>query len=501
MQFRSFALRLLGAVITMTACFATPTAHGQGCSADINGDGKVDGADLASVLSQWGTCPPSVTAVTPAQGSVLGGTVITISGTGLSTTLAVTVGGAPCTAVTALSPTQVRATTPPGTAGRAAIAVTTLAGTSLAPSPFNYVPQSVTSISPSSGPYVGGTPITISGQYLSGTTAVTIGGVPVTNLVVVNSTTVTAATPPGSIGAADVVVTGSKGTVSVAGGFTYLSIITPAWATLLEASPDPAVVTSESLRTAITTTGYAWRIRDNASGIEMLLVPPGSFDMGCIQGSNNYGCDGLEQPVHTVTLTNPFYIGRYEVTQAQWQARMGNNPSQFREANGFPNSANRPVEQVSWNTIQGFLNATGLRLPTEAEWEYACRAGTTTPFHSGPGFPNGTTDDSLVGQIAWYGSCCGGNSGGVTHDIGGKAANSLGLHDMLGNVWEWCHDWYAGYASAPQTNPTGPECGTSRVFRGGSWFDGTYNVRSSIRSYFNFGDSSTLVGFRVARNP
>jgi formylglycine-generating enzyme required for sulfatase activity len=504
MQFRSFALRLLGAAITMTACFATPSVYGQGCSADINGDGKVDGADLASVLSQWGTCPPSVTAVTPAQGSVLGGTVITISGTGLSTTLAVTVGGAPCTAVTVLSPTQVRATTPPGTAGQAAIAVTTLAGTSLAPSPFNYVLQSVTSISPSSGPYEGGTPITITGQYLSGTTAVTIGGVPVTNLVVVNSTTVTAMTPPGSVGAADVVVTGSKGTAGVAGGFTYLSIITPAWATLLEASPDPAVVASETLRNAITATGYAWRVRDNGTGIEMLLVPPGTFDMGC-SASNSASCGNDELPVHPVTLTSAFYMGRYEVTQAQWQARMGSNPSSFQSSSAqVPASqvSNRPVERVSWDMIAGtggFLSDTGLRLPTEAEWEYAYRAGTTTAFHGWSTQPSGTNDDTLVGSIAWYAS----NSSNQTRPIGQKLSNGFGLHDMAGNVYEWVNDWFSStyYATSPTANPTGPGSGTYRALRGGAWSLSAIYVRASVRFVNTPDATSSTLGFRVARNP
>jgi formylglycine-generating enzyme required for sulfatase activity len=263
------------------------------------------------------------------------------------------------------------------------------------------------------------------------------------------------------------------------------------WATTLTYLPDPAVVTNASLRSAIIATGYPWRVRDNASGIEMLLVPPGSFDMGCIQGSNNYGCNSFEQPVHTVTLTNAFYIGRYEVTQAQWQAKMGNNPSNFQ---GNPQ---RPVERVSWNTIQGFLSATGLRLPTEAEWEYACRAGTTTPFHSGPGFPNGTTNDNLVAQIAWFSS----NDGSNTKPVGGKAANALGLHDMLGNVWEWCGDWYGGYSSAPQTNPTGPGSGSYRVLRGGSWGNDSDYVRSSNRGDLTPDGTYYVIGFRVARAP
>jgi formylglycine-generating enzyme required for sulfatase activity len=275
------------------------------------------------------------------------------------------------------------------------------------------------------------------------------------------------------------------------------------WCTVLEQAPDPTVVTDEALRSAMVATGHPWRVRDNASGIEMLLVPPGVFQMGCIQGSTRFGCKSSEQPVHTVTLTTAFYIGRYEVTQAQWQSRMGSNPSYFREGNGFPNSSNRPVEQLSWNTIQGFLSATGLRLPTEAEWEYACRAGTTTPFHSGPGFPNGTTDDGLVGQIAWYYyDACSGGPGCQTMPVGGKAPNALGLHDMLGNVWEWCGDWYSGYTSATQTNPTGPRSGSSRVLRGGSWDGSTDGARSSCRVQDTpDGTNYGFVGFRVARAP
>jgi formylglycine-generating enzyme required for sulfatase activity len=154
------------------------------------------------------------------------------------------------------------------------------------------------------------------------------------------------------------------------------------------------------------------------------------------------------------------------------------------------------VEQVSWNTIQGYLSTTGFRLPTEAEWEYACRAGTQTPFY------NGSTDDSTVGTLAWFGACCGaGNSGGQTHAIGGGALNGFGLHDMLGNVWEWVRDWYDPYLGGAETNPMGPASTTRRVIRGGSWYASSDNVRSSFRGNvlpdFTTGD----IGFRVARNP
>jgi formylglycine-generating enzyme required for sulfatase activity len=265
-------------------------------------------------------------------------------------------------------------------------------------------------------------------------------------------------------------------------------VVTPAWATLVEAPPDPAVVTDPVLRKRIIATGWAWRVRDTATQVEMLLVPPGTFQMGCIMGSNQSECAFTEQPVHQVTLTNAFYLGRYEVTQAQWVATMGSNPSYFR---GQSDSASRPVEQVSWNSSQGYLSGTGFRLPTEAEWEYACRAGTQTPFY------NGSTDDSTLGTLAWWLS----NSSSQTRPVGGKLANAFGFHDMLGNVWEWVNDWYGDYTAEAQTNPTGPVSGSDRVHRGGSWGTPTFLVRSSRRWSNTPGGTFGNVGFRVARNP
>jgi len=149
------------------------------------------------------------------------------------------------------------------------------------------------------------------------------------------------------------------------------------------------------------------------------------------------------------------------------------------------------VEQVSWITIQGYLGATGMRLPTEAEWEYACRAGTQTPFY------NGSTDDNSVGALAWYYL----NSGSQTHPVGGKAANAFGFHDMLGNVFEWVNDWYGSYSANAQTNPTGPASASYRVIRGGSLGNVSGNVRSSIRYDASPGDTYYGIGFRVARDP
>jgi formylglycine-generating enzyme required for sulfatase activity len=297
-----------------------------------------------------------------------------------------------------------------------------------------------------------------------------------------------------------VVVTGAKGTVTVLGGFSYISVLVPAWATLIEATPDPAVVTNAAYRAAIVATGLAWRVQHTQTQIEMLLVPPGSFNMGC-SASSQYGCYSEENPVHEVTLTNAFYLGRYEVTQSQWTSVMGSNPSVFVNASVEVPADQvplRPVEQVSWNMIQGFNTATGLRLPTEAEWEYAYRAGTTTAFHSFPGYPNGTNDDTLLGNIAWFSS----NSNNQTRPVGGKQANGLGLHDMSGNVLEWMNDWfeYSYYQSSPSTNPPGPSAGQFRVFRGGAWSDGSYFCRSSLRGNVPPDIFGTL-GFRAARTP
>jgi formylglycine-generating enzyme required for sulfatase activity len=298
------------------------------------------------------------------------------------------------------------------------------------------------------------------------------------------------------------VVNGADMGIVLAGWGPCASNNVPAWATALETEPDPSVVTDPALRAAIVATGRPWRVRDNSTGIEMVLIPPGSFQMGC-SASNAWGCWGGEYPVHLVTLTNAFYLSRCEVTQAQWQARMGSNPAYFSNANGQSGSDDRPVERVSWSDIQGFLTNVGMRLPTEAEWEYAYRAGTTTAYHGWSATPEGTNDDSKVGEIGWYlyNTCYGDGCG--TRAVGLKASNGFGLKDMLGNVWEWVNDWYDGYASGEQFNPNGPPSGTQRVFRGGSWFSSSpsFNVRSSFR-ISQFPDyNNENIGFRVARNP
>ena len=358
----------------------------------------------------------------------------------------------------------------------------------------------ITSISPTSGSTTGGTAITITGTNLTGATSVTVGGVAATSFVVVSSTSVTAVTPAGTVGAKSVAVTTLSGTASLASAFTYV-----VWYTVLEQYVDPAVVTNVTMRNAISASGLPWRVQDTSSGIEMLLVPAGTFTMGC-SASTQYGCGSDETPTHQVTLS-AFYIGRYEVTQAQWTAKMGSNPSYFVPANGYSSDTTKPVEKVSWNIIASgstsFMYLTGLRLPTEAEWEYAYRAGTTTAFHSYPGYTSGTNDDTLLGNIAWYSGNNGasGSSTFGTKAVGGKFANALGLHDMSGNVYEWCQDWHGAYSSGAQTNPTGPTSGTDHLLRGGCWGVISFYCRASRRDHITPGYVDVSLGFRVAKTP
>lgn len=263
----------------------------------------------------------------------------------------------------------------------------------------------------------------------------------------------------------------------------------PAWATVLEQSPDASVVYDASLRAAISATGLPWRVRDNGTGIEMVLIPPGTFSMGC-SASDSYSCNP-DETVHQVTLTQAFYLGRTEVTQAQWVAKMGSNPSKFT------GDTSLPVEQVSWNDIQPFCAKNGLRLPSEAEWEHAYRAGTTTAFHGWAATPSGTKDDKQLGNIAWFA----GNSSKKTHPVAGKAANGFGLFDMAGNVWEWVDDRHGDYPSGAQTNPTGPSSGDERALRGGDWSNRGSGCRASGRGSGTPDSRHNIIGFRVARNP
>ena len=207
----------------------------------------------------------------------------------------------------------------------------------------------------------------------------------------------------------------------------------------------------------------------NGITIDMVKVEAGTFMMGATSEMENpYS---WEKPVHQVTLTNDYYIGKYEVTQALWQSVMGSNPSEFK-------GDNLPVEQVSWNDGQEFISKlnrmTGrkFRLPTEAEWEYAARGGKMSRGYQYSGSSN-------ISDVAWYD----GNSGSKTHPVGTKQANELGIYDMTGNVWEWCQDRYGSYVSSSQKNPTGTVRGSNRVYRGGGWDIFAWSCRLSCRNY------------------
>ena len=167
---------------------------------------------------------------------------------------------------------------------------------------------------------------------------------------------------------------------------------------------------------------------------------------------------------------------------------MGFNPSWNVDEDQSINAL-RPVESTSYDLIGSFLEITGFSLPTEAQWEYACRAGTTTPTYAQVG--------QDLGELAWYSP----NSDWVTHPVGQKAANPLGFHDMLGNVWEWCADWYGGYSDLVSIDPQGPAFGQLRIIRGGSWYAPTSNVRSPFRGAFASSGVLSDTGFRVARQP
>jgi formylglycine-generating enzyme required for sulfatase activity len=352
----------------------------------------------------------------------------------------------------------------------------------------------ISGVYPPVGPASGGTPIAIVGVDLGRTASVTIDGVIAPQFTVVSGTTVTAVTPAGSAGARAIVLRDAQGQQIAAATFNYF-VSELSWGTVLEQAPNPNVVTNASLRASIMATGLPWRVRDNGTGIEMLLVPPGTFAMGA--GADVTDPHWQELPVHSVTLTRAYYIARFETTQAQWLARAGSNPAFFQPPNVTTTDLNRPVETISWDAINSFLVGSGLRLPTEAEWEFAYRAGTTSEFHGFAGHPAGTADDALVPHIAWIGS----NSGGQTHPAGQRLANGLGLFDMGGNVWELCEDNFAGYSPEPQVDPTGPGGRGNPVVRGGAYHDETLRARASMRGPLLRTDAYPHVGFRVARNP
>ena len=248
--------------------------------------------------------------------------------------------------------------------------------------------------------------------------------------------------------------------------------------------------------------------------LEMRRCPAGSFVRGEAYQSgwwNDYDGDGA-----TVTISKDFYMGTYEVTNAQYAAIMGSSPSSGVGADFTGDK--QPVVYVSWNDIMtdstGFISKLNAKLtetgqlpagykfalPTEAQWEYACRAGTESDLNSGENIENYEDSDDHTSEVAWYRQNWGATYN-RTHEVGGLASNSFGLYDMHGNVWEWCADWDGDYSSTDTTDPTGPTGGSRRVVRGGGWGDDPYGCASWCRASDVPGDWSRNFGFRLALVP
>ncbi len=232
----------------------------------------------------------------------------------------------------------------------------------------------------------------------------------------------------------------------------------------------------------------------NSIGMRLRLIPAGEFMMG--------SPDNGMAPEHKIRITKPFYIGVYEVTQGEYKKLMGENPSSFSKGGSDAedvsgeDTSSHPVENVRWEDAVEFCKRLSTkegktyRLPTEAEWEYACRAGTTTQYSFGD-------DEKSLGEYVWYT----GNSEDRSHSVGEKKPNSWGLHDMHGNVWEWCADWYGLYVSEEVSDPSGPEMGTSRVIRGGCWGSAAETCRAAFRFGSEPWNRNDDLGFRVAAVP
>jgi formylglycine-generating enzyme required for sulfatase activity len=222
----------------------------------------------------------------------------------------------------------------------------------------------------------------------------------------------------------------------------------------------------------------------NSLGMTFVRILAGEFRMGSTDGIDD------ERPVHTVRISQPFYLGMYEVTQAQWAAVMGSNPSHFQS------DPNRPVENVSWDDVQEFIRTLNVReggayyrLPTEAEWEYACRAGSADTYHFG-------NDERRLGEYAWYEV----NTGGETYLVGQLKPNAWGLYDMHGNVYEWVQDWYGSYAAEAVTDPQGPPGPEwDRVNRGGCYNHNAWGCRSARRGRLTPDSRRDDTGFRLLR--
>ena len=210
-------------------------------------------------------------------------------------------------------------------------------------------------------------------------------------------------------------------------------------------------------------------------GLTYVRVPPGKFQMGCSPGDSECGED--EIPVHEVTITKNFWLGQTAVTQQAYERVIGKNPANHK-------GPNLPVEEVNWEEAQAYCAAIGGRLPTEAEYEYAARAGSASARYAS------------LDEIAWHS----GNSGGASHEVAQKLPNAFGLYDMVGNSWQWVADWYGKYTSGPQTDPTGPATGTLKEPKGGSWGTAAKSVRASHRDTVEPNHRGNKLGMRCVWN-
>jgi formylglycine-generating enzyme required for sulfatase activity len=231
----------------------------------------------------------------------------------------------------------------------------------------------------------------------------------------------------------------------------------------------------------------------NRIGMKLKLIPPGEFMMGST-------AEEQERPQHRVRITKPFYLAIHEVTQRQWQTVVQTTP--WREKAHVREADDIPATHVTWNDAMEFcskltvLEGKTYRLPTEAEWEYACRAGTTTKFSFGD-------DDEQLGDFAWYDENAWSAGENYPHPVGTKRPNPWGLYDMHGNTWEWCSDWYHSqyYRESPAADPTGPALGKYRVMRGGGWAGDPPYLRSAQRMNLGADEETWDVGLRVVLIP
>jgi len=239
---------------------------------------------------------------------------------------------------------------------------------------------------------------------------------------------------------------------------------------------------------------------ENSIGMVLVPIPAGEFmmrDMSQHRPPAILSKPSPHQPFHRVTLTKSFYLGRTEVTQGQWKAVMGTTP--WKGYSFVKEGGDYPAVYASWEDAVEFCRKLSAkegveyRLPTEAEWEYACRAGTTTVYSFGD-------DESQLGEYAWIEENTQYAGEGYDHIVGQKKPNPWGLYDMHGNVFEWCQDWYGEYPSDDVTDPVGPDSGSYRVSRGGGWFSSAVYCRSAVRLWITPSGRDFSLGFRVLRS-